>query len=78
MIRGLRDVRKAAKLIVELSSGDCELCGDPIGEKYCAPAQLLPREWKDALSLEVRYQVCCEDCYLAIDAVINSRRALNQ
>ena len=78
MIRGLHDVRRAAKLIVKLSEGDCELCGVPIGEKYCAPAQLLPKKWKDGLSLEVRYQVCCEDCYRVIDDAINSRRALNQ
>ena len=32
MIRGLHDVRKAAKLIVRLSEGDCELCGEPIGD----------------------------------------------
>lgn len=78
MIRGLHDVRKAAKLIVRLSEGDCELCGEPIGDKYCAPAQLFPRKWKEGLSLEVRYQVCCEDCYRVIDDAINSRRALSR
>jgi len=78
VIRGLHDVRKAAKLITNLAEGDCELCSEPIGSSYCVPAQLLPRKWKGGLTLEVRYQVCCIDCFVVIDDAINSRRALSQ
>jgi len=78
MIRGLHDVRRSAKKIVKLSEGDCELCSAPIGDHYCAPAQLIPRDWKGELSLEVRYQVCCMECFVVIDDAINSRRALSQ
>jgi hypothetical protein len=76
MIRGLHDIRRSAKKIVKLSEGDCELCGQPIGKSYCAPAQLIPVEWKEGLTLEVRYQVCCEECFIHIDAAINKRREL--
>jgi hypothetical protein len=76
MIKGVHHIRSAAKVITKLSQGDCELCGDPIGDRYCAPAQLIPRMDGKLPTLEIRYQVCCMGCFKHIDKAINERRAL--
>ena len=77
MIKGVHHIRRAAKNIAQLANGHCELCGQEIGDIYCAPAQLIPRMDGNLPTLEIRYQVCCEDCSRHIDKAINERRAMN-
>ena len=73
MILGLHDARNIAEDVVRLSQGDCEVCTHPIGEKYCAAAQVLPRKSRHGLSIDVHYQVICADCHAAIKSVIEER-----
>ena len=76
MIRGLQDTKRIAESILKLSSGDCEICGLPIGEEYCVPAQIFPVDMEGEHTIDLHYEVACSECYRQLRALLDARRSL--
>jgi len=76
MILGMHDARRVAESILSLARGDCEICGQPIGGAYCAPAQILTRKTKEGPTIELRYEVACEECFGHLKQCLEARRSL--
>ena len=76
VVSGLRNSAEIATKILDAAEGDCEVCASPIGDTYCALAQLHPIPGVVSMTVEASYRVCCSGCYGAVNEAINARRSL--